>query len=237
MAEEFEGDLSGSVFWGADLSGSRFRDVNLTDVTISHAWVVNDDIDALVEHVTINGVDVTDYVNERDPWFPLRGQIRAKDPEGMREAWQALEQEWQTTIGRARELSDAQRNESIGGEWSFLQTLRHLVFAIDKWFILPILGEKAFWPAGMPNSGSVDFGWPGFDRDADATFDEVLAVRAERAARFRDYLDRVTPEDLEVEVEVLENGTVPVKECVYTVLEEEFWHLRYARRDLAKLEE
>ena len=49
MPEEFEGDLAGAVFWGADLSGARFRDVNLTDAKISHAWLVNVDIDALVD--------------------------------------------------------------------------------------------------------------------------------------------------------------------------------------------
>ena len=58
MPEEFEGDLAGAVFWGADLSGARFRDVNLTDATISHV-AVNVDIDALVDKVVINGVDVT----------------------------------------------------------------------------------------------------------------------------------------------------------------------------------
>ena len=58
------------MFWGADLSGARFRDVNLTDAKISHAWLVNVDIGALVENVVINGVDVTSYVNERDPWYP-----------------------------------------------------------------------------------------------------------------------------------------------------------------------
>src|SRR6478609_2487135 len=72
VAEEFEGDLAGAVFWGADLRGARFRDVNLTDVEISHAWLVNVDIDALIEKVVINGVDVTDYVSERDQWHPLR---------------------------------------------------------------------------------------------------------------------------------------------------------------------
>jgi uncharacterized protein YjbI with pentapeptide repeats len=46
MPEEFEGDLAGAVFWGVDLSGARFRDVNLTDVKISHAWLVNVDVDA-----------------------------------------------------------------------------------------------------------------------------------------------------------------------------------------------
>ncbi|HJY68195.1 MAG TPA: pentapeptide repeat-containing protein, partial [Streptosporangiaceae bacterium] len=51
MPEEFEGDLAGAVFWGADLRGARFRDVNLTDAKISHAWLVNVDIDALVDKV------------------------------------------------------------------------------------------------------------------------------------------------------------------------------------------
>ena len=76
MPDEFEGDLAGAVFWGADLSGATFRDVNLTDAKISHAWLVNVDIDALVDKVVINGVDVTAYVNERDEWYPLRAKTR-----------------------------------------------------------------------------------------------------------------------------------------------------------------
>ena len=236
MPEEFEGrDLSGAVFWGVDLSGARFRDVNLTDVTISHAWLVNVDIDALVDHVTINGVDVTQYVNERDRWYPLRAMLRPADPEGMRAAWEALEQAWAPTIERARGLTDAQVHESVGGEWSFVETLRHLVMAMDKWFTMPILGETEFHPIGLPNTGSVDFGWPGLDRNSDPSFDDVLDVRTDRAARFRQYLNTVTAPDLERDVEVLENGTTPVNECLYTVFEEEFHHHRYALRDLAEL--
>ena len=106
MPEEFEGDLAGAVFWGADLSGARFRDVNLTDATISHAWLVNVDIDALVDTVVINGVDVTAYVNERDPWYPLRAMLRPSDPEGMRATWAALEDEWAKTISRALALPE-----------------------------------------------------------------------------------------------------------------------------------
>lgn len=234
MAEEFEGrDLSGAVFWGVDLSGARLRDVNLTGVTISHAWVVNVDVDGLVDHVTINGVDVTQYVNERDRWYPLRAMLRPVDPDGMRTAWDALEQEWASTIERARRLTEVQLHESVGGEWSFVDTLRHLVFAMDKWFTAPILGAEAFHPLGLPNTGSADFGWPGLDRSAEPTFDDVLAVRAERAAKFREFLDAVTPADLLREVDVLENGTTPVNECLYTVFEEEFEHNRYAVRDLA----
>ena len=114
-----------------------------------------------------------------------------------------------------------------------MQTLRHLAFAMDKWFSVPILGDELFDPAGLPNTGSIDFGWPGLDDTADPTFAEALAIREAHSSRFRAYLDRVTPADLGQEVEVLENGRAPVNECLYTVFEEEFEHNRYATRDLA----
>jgi hypothetical protein len=235
VPEEFEGDLAGAVFWGADLSGARFRDVNLTDAKISHAWLVNVDIDALIDTVVINGVDVTVYVNERDPWYPLRVMLRASDPEGRRATWAALEDEWAKTITRAQALPDDTLHDSVNGEWSFVQTLRHLVFAMDKWFTAPILGEH-FHPIGLPNTGSVDFPWPGLDYDLTPSVSDALAVRADRATRFRDYLASAATTDFARPVDVLENGTNPVHECIYTVFEEEFWHNRYAQRDLAHLE-
>jgi hypothetical protein len=235
VPQEFEGDLAGAVFWGADLSGARFRDVNLTDAKITHAWFVNVEIDALIDRVVINGVDVTDYVNERDPWYPLRAMLRPADPEGMRAAWSALEEEWATTIARARALPEPRLHESVNGEWSFVQTMQHLVFAMDKWFTAPILGEP-FHPMGLPNSGSVDFPWPGLDPDSVPTVSEALAARAERAARFRDYLASVSTSDFARPIDVLENGVNPLQECLYTVFEEEFWHNRYALRDLVQLE-
>ena len=235
MPEEFEGDLAGAVFWGADLSGARFRDVNLTGARISHAWLVDVDIDALVEKVFINGVDVTSYVNERDPWYPLRGMLRPSTPQDMRATWTAVEQEWAKTIAVAQALPDEKLYESVNDEFSFVQTLRHLVFAMDKWFTVPILGEP-FHPIGMPNSGSVDFPWVGLDYSLTPSVAEALAVRADRATRLRDYLGSVTTTDFTQSVEILENGTNPVQECLYTVFEEEFWHNRYVRRDLALLE-
>ena len=135
----------------------------------------------------------------------------------------------------AAALPEAKLHESVDDEWSFVQTLRHLVFAMDKWFTAPILGE-GFHPIGMPNSGSVDFPWPDLDYDLRPSVAEALAVRAERATRLRDYLATVATTDFTRSVEVLENGTNPIQECLYTVFEEEFWHDRYAQRDLAQLE-
>jgi hypothetical protein len=236
MAEEFEyRDLSDSVFWAVDLRRATFRDVDLSGASISHAVLDGVTIDAKIDRLVINGVDVTDYVNERDRWYPLRAMIRAADPEGGRAAWAALEQAWAATIARADRLTDAQRHERVDGEWSFVETLRHLLFAMDKWFTAPILGE-GFHPIGMPNSGSVDFPWPGIDRAAASSYNEILAARAPRADRFRAWLDGLDTADLTREVEVLENGTVTVHDCVSTVLEEEFEHGRYANRDLAVLE-
>ena len=235
MPEEFEGDLAGAEFWGADLSGARFRDVNLTGAKITHAWLVNVDIDALIDRVVINGVDVTAYVNERDPWHPLRAMLRPSDPEGMRAAWDALEAEWTKTVARAQALPEGRLLESVDDEWSFVQTLRHLVFAMDKWFTAPVLGG-GFHPIGLPNTGSVDFPWPGLDYDLTPSVAEVLAIRAERAGRLRDHLASMATTDFTRSVDVLENGTSPVQECIYTVFEEEFWHNRYAVRDLAQLE-
>jgi hypothetical protein len=235
MPEEFEGDLAGAVFWGADLSGARFRDVNLTDARISHAWLVNVDIDALVDKLVVNGVDVTSYVNERDPWYPLRAMLRPVDPEGMRAAWAALEDEWAKTITRAKALPEDLLHESVNDEWSFVQTLRHLVFAMDKWFTAPILGA-GFHSIGLPNTGSADLPWPGLDDTLTPSVSEVLAVRADRATRLRGYLETVAVTDFARPVDVLENGTNPLRECIYTVFEEEFWHNRYALRDLAQLE-
>ncbi len=235
MPEEFEGDLAGAVFWGADLSGARFRDVNLTNAKISHAWLVNVDIDALVDTVVINGVDVTAYVNERDPWYPLRAMLRPSNPDDMRVTCATLEDEWAKTVTRAQALPEDALHESVNGEWSFVQTLRHLVFAMDKWFTAPILGE-GFHAIGLPNSGSVGFPWPGLDYDVMPSVSDALAVRADRAERFRDYLGSVAVTDFARPIDVLENGANPLQECIYTVFEEEFWHNRYALRDLALLE-
>jgi hypothetical protein len=234
MPKEFEGELAGAVFWGADLTGAHFRDVDLTNATITHALLVDVDIDATVDHVVINGVDVTAFVNEHDAWYPLRRMLRTSDPEGMRASWAALEEAWATTISRALALPEERLHESVDGEWSFVQTLRHLVFAMDKWFTVPILGER-FDAIGLPNSGSVEFPWPDLEYELEPSVSDALAVRAGRATQFREYLTMVGADDLARQVEVLENGTNLVQECISTVFEEEFWHNRYALRDLSKL--
>jgi hypothetical protein len=87
----------------------------------------------------------------------------------------------------------------------------------------------------MPNSGSVDFDWPGLDRNARPTFDEIVEVRAGRVARLHNFLGTLQRSDFTREVDILENGVTPLKDCIGVVFEEEFEHNRYSVRDLAKL--
>ena len=236
MAEEFEGeDFSEAMFWGVDLTKSTWRDVNFTGARMKSVWVVDVDIDGSVDRLVVNGVDVTEFVNEHDIWYPLRGMLRPTDVAGVRAALDALAAAWSATIDDARSLSDAQLHESVGGEFSFIQTQQHLVFGVDKWFRVPLLGQNTFHALGLPNTGSRDFGWNGIDLDERPSLDEVLAVRAGQSAQLGVFVDSLSDDDFGREVEVLENGTVPLIECFYTVFEESFEHHRYALRDLAEL--
>jgi hypothetical protein len=235
MPEEFDGDLTEAVFWGADLKGATFRDVDLTGARISHSMVVDVEIDAVVDRLVVNGVDVTGYVNERDPWYPLRTMTQPTSRAEMLAGLSALEEAWAATIEFARTLPEPALHQSVGGEFSFVETLRHVVFAVDKWFTAPILGEP-FAAMGLPNRGSLEFPWPGLDYALEPTADEALALRADRMDRVRRFVTALTDDDdLGRRVEILENGPNALHDCIGVVIEEGFWHNRYAARDLATL--
>jgi hypothetical protein len=150
----------------------------------------------------------------------------------VRDGWQVYDAAWEKVIERG--VTEEQRYASVDGEWSFVQTIRHLVFAIDKWFTVPILGGT-FHPMGLPNSGSVDFGWPGLDAASDPTFEAAVTAWRDRSAKMRDHLADIEPGTLTGEVVVLENGVSAVHDCIGVVFEEHFEHLRYVERDLARL--
>lgn len=77
-----------------------------------------------------------------------------------------------------------------------------------------------------------DFPFPGLELGRDAGFAEVLDAHAERSSAFTRTLGELDGDALVRDVDVPENGPHVVLDCVRTVLEEAFWHLRYATRDL-----
>ena len=236
MPEEFEGDLTEAVFWGADMTGARFRDVNFTGARISHSWVVDVDIDAFVDKLVVNGVDVTDYVNERDEWYPVRAMIRASDPDGLRAAWAALDEVWAPTIARAKAMGEDKAQESVDEEFSFVQTVRHLVFAMEKWFNVPILGET------FHAMGSTEHRLARLPLARTRLQGQAIARRsARRARRSCREVSRLPGQcrccGLPARSRGARERQATVLDCLQTVMEEEFWHNRYAQRDLAVLEQ
>ncbi len=88
---------------------------------------------------------------ELDRRCPGRAKMRPSDAAGYREAWDMLEPLWQQTVARARGLDPELLHRRVDGEWSFIETLRHLVFAADVWVNRAILGQPSPWdPLDLP---------------------------------------------------------------------------------------
>ena len=168
---------------------------------------------------------------ELDRRFPGRSERRAESPAGLREAWTTVDLAWHAAINRAAALPAGSVDVRIDDEWSFAETLRHLVHAIDVWLGKGVLGldEADFHPLGLGQDSSVP--------EARA-YDDVLAARADRAAMVRDFLADVTDEALDEERRNPHNpsGAETVRSCLHVVLEENWEHLRFALRDLDAIE-
>src|ERR1700678_2794347 len=77
-------EFRGARFDVADLRGARFTDCDLTGVTIRDGWLVDVSISGYLSNVTVNGVDVSDFVGaELDRRHPERVQLReVRDADG-----------------------------------------------------------------------------------------------------------------------------------------------------------
>jgi hypothetical protein len=244
MREFSHQDLSGALFDGVDLADARFRNVNLSGAVIRGAWIEDASIDGGIERLLVNGVDVVPLVeaelNRRDP---DRARMRPQDADGYRDAWAILERRWAATVERARGLPPELLHERVDGEWSFVQTLRHLVFATDAWVRRALLGDPAPWhPLDLPHDDMPDEPSVPRDRDARPSLDEVLALRADRMATVRHVLDGLTDERLAtgMTTPVTEPGypepeSFAVRRCLQAIVSEEWAHREFAERDLDAL--
>lgn len=236
--------LRGARFVDVSLRDARFRRASLAGATMRAVDVDGADIDApwLSEgSFLVNGVDVAPLVEaELNRRFPGREQRYAPDPDGLRAAWAALERAWATTMARVETMPPDAVDISVDGEWTFAQTLRHLVMATDTWLRGAVLRVEApYHPIGQPNAEYESDGHdPSVFSTENPSYAEVLEVRAERVAMVRDFLAGVTPEQL---AEARANPWAPdytetVARCLHTILEEEWEHMRFALRDLDAIE-
>jgi uncharacterized protein YjbI with pentapeptide repeats len=142
-AEFVDANLRGARFRRADLSGVVMRAVDVRGTDIEAPWLFDGE-----SFLRVNGVDVIPLVEaELNRRFPGRADRRATDPDGLRGAWAALERTWAATLERVAAMPAGTVDVSVGSEWSFAQTLRHLVMATDAWLGRAILDtEQPFHP-------------------------------------------------------------------------------------------
>ena len=240
------GAFRGASFTSADFTGAKFRDCDMRQIKITDSWLVDVNLSGIVGNFVVNDVDVTEFVEAQlDERHPERVQLRnmqtADDYGAM---WHTIERLWSETVARAERLPEAARYERVDDEWSFVETLRHLIFATDAWVSRTVLDE----PMPYHRLGLTYTGYPpadavtlGIDLEARPTFAEVMEVRADRIALVRGMVESLTEDELE---RICARTPAPgypeelrtVGQCLRVVMDEECEHRRYAVRDLAVLE-
>lgn len=251
MAEEYTHTdaFRGATFRNADLTGATFRDCDMTQVTIVSSEIADLRVSGFggrVGKVVVDDVDVTAFVAaELDRRHPERVQLRAiRAADDYRTMWDTVEHLWSDTVARAERLPESARHARVDDEWSFVETLRHLVFAVDVWVGRMILDEPMpYHRLGLPPTDYPTAGAPelGIDLDARPSYAEVVALHADRRAQMRAVLEALTDRELG---QIRTAAPAPawgveshsVADCLRVVMKEHCEHRRYAVRDLAQLE-
>ena len=221
-AEFLDANLRGARFVSTDLSGAVMRGVDVTGADIDAPWLTGG-----AGSLRVNGVDAVPFVEaELNRRFPGRADRYAKEPDALRAAWAMLERAWAATLERVAAMPAGTVDASVAGEWSFVQTLRHLILATDAWLGRAILElEQPFHPIGLAGPGAED---DGLDLSIFTTttpsYAEVLEVRAGHVAMVRDFLAAVTPVELAAQ---RKNPWAPdypetTLSCLHVILEEEW---------------
>lgn len=173
-----------------------------------------------------------------DRRYPERLTMRPTDVAGVFTAFDAVDEMWRPTIARARALPPSILHDRVNGEYSFVETLRHLLFATDAWLMrVALRASDGYHKWGMPPDLP-----PDAPPDTGPDLEPVLDVRASQHAAVRDHLARTSQEDLRREVAARDPTRFPQGshrpiDCYRLVLREEWWHHRFAERDLSVVEE
>jgi hypothetical protein len=237
-------DFTDAVFDDTYLVNARFKNVALKGARITGSQLVDVEISGEVEQLMVNGVDVTEFVEaELDRREPDRTKMRPHTPAEFREAWDIHERRFAGTVERARRLDPELLHERVDGEWSFIETQRHLVFATDAWIRRALLGDPSPWsPLDLPHDDMGDIPEVPRDRSARPSLDEVLELRGDRMASMRTVVDGLTEEKLVGRTTPVTEAGYPepsdflVADVVGCIINEEWYHHQYAIRDLAVLE-
>lgn len=237
-------DLTGARFERLPLRQARFRGVDFAGSVMRAVSLEGVDIDGDIGGLKINGVDVAPLVEaELTRRQPARRHWHATDPEDLRSAWGSLQSTWDELDRRVAGMPAGTADLSVDDEWSYAQTLRHLLFVTDVWFTAPSGRPEAFHPWGLGFAGmtqyvpaGTDFG---LDDEATPSYGQVMGARAVRVALVSAFLADVTPDQLATQVDGphwADNKQISVLHGIQVIIEEECEHQRFAERDLDLME-
>jgi len=193
----------------------------------------------LSEPIWITELTDVQVRDELDRRHPERLRLRPRDLAGISAAMDLVNEIWTPTLARARRLPTTKLHERVGGEYSFVETLRHLLFAGDAWLrrmVLGVQGPLHEWgvPPDLPRDAPPDTG---------PELDDVLAVREQREVDVRAHLATLAEEDLRMRVggpwdppDLPAERRARVIDCFRVVFREEWWHHQFASRDLDVIE-
>ena len=86
-------DVSGRRFRHLNLSKTRVRGAFLVDTKVTDAWVHSLDLSGNIQSLVVNGVEVADYVqSELEPRHPELGYLHSKDLPGMQPPWAKVQE-------------------------------------------------------------------------------------------------------------------------------------------------
>ncbi|MFE6969451.1 DinB family protein [Isoptericola sp. NPDC057653] len=248
-------ELRGARFVEADMTGAAFRLVRLDGVRLDQSFLpgavmrgvdlTDADIDGEITGLRVNGVDVAPLVEaELNRRNPGREQARSADLAEQRASLDAALRRWDEHLARAAALGPRAVDTSVDGEWSTVQTLRHLVFAMDGWVRFGLQGiDDPFWYAGLPfTEYEPEVAALGVDLEATPSLAETLAAHADRIAQVHALYDALAGTDVTVDAPRLppwypDGLTRAVHESLGVVAREHWAHLQFVERDLATLEE
>src|SRR5436309_210348 len=106
-------------FHDEDLTGAEFRECDLSRARMVGVVMQDAEIDGLVTHLVVNGVEVMSYVEaELDRRHPVRLLIRSDQADDLREAWRQLRDDWATTTERVRSMPVNSEHNGVDEEWA-----------------------------------------------------------------------------------------------------------------------
>jgi hypothetical protein len=187
------------------------------------------------EPILVGGVAVHAPVTKRQAERVVPLGLLADEPAALLDAWTRVEQMWSLTLTQALRLPAGELDERVNGEWSFLETLRHLVMVTDGWIGGAVQGNPSpYHPLGIPPDFIKDGDRLGLDLVAEPGVDEVLGCRMQRMAQVQDAIRQTTSDELG-RMCSSRAGQFTVLGAYQVVIFEEWAHNQYAIRDLTHL--